>query len=155
MKSAPDLFPYGARYTAQQDAQEFLLFLLDNLHEELNSSSVLPGTTRLAASGALRSANDLVERGDRLWREHVAWNDSTITTLFNGQLLAITRCLRCGSSSFKFDVFMYLSVPIPGNGRNVTIYDCLSEFFKDERLDGAKIECRLHVITVYSTRTHY
>ena len=116
------------------------MFLLDNLHEELNSSSVLPGTTRLAASGVMRSADDLVERGDRLWREHMAWNSSMMSKLFNGQLIAITRCLRCGFSSFKFDVFMYLSVPIPGNGRNVTIYDCLSEYFKDERLDGASIE---------------
>lgn len=34
---------------------------------------------------------------------------------------------------------MYLSVPIPGNGRSVTIYDCLNEYFKNENLTGSNL----------------
>lgn len=98
-----------------------------------------PGTKRFAASGAVRSRDELIEQGARLWDEHLKYNNSAITAYFNGQLLAITRCSRCGSSFFKFDAFMYLSVPIPGNGRSVTIYDCLNEYFKNENLTGSNL----------------
>ena len=40
MKPYP--FPYSPTYLSQQDAQEFLRFLLDGLHNDVNRATVCP-----------------------------------------------------------------------------------------------------------------
>eukprot|EP00667_Euglena_gracilis_P011761 EG_transcript_12039 len=114
----------------QQDAQEFLRFTLDNLHEELNRVTGkvpyeelkdIPGETDWQGSG-------------RWWANHRIRNDSFLMDLFCGQLKSHVTCRRCGYLSKAFDPFMDLSLPLKGE----SIEDCLAQFMEPERLQGSE-----------------
>ena len=93
----------------QQDAQEFLLFLLDGLHEDLNKVIDRPRN--------LPEINydnfDDKDGAKMAWEHHKKLNNSIIVDLFQGQFRSILACLTCGKQSVKFDAFMYLTLPIP------------------------------------------
>ncbi len=115
----------------QQDAQEFLRFLLDGLHEELNVNKgvKLP---------AIDDSNDVnlsdAFKANRAWEHYEGRNFSPITALFAGQLVSRVTCAACGYASTTFDPFMDLSLPIP-RGSGCTLMDCLDEFMARETLD--------------------
>ncbi|XP_050350199.1 ubiquitin carboxyl-terminal hydrolase 3-like isoform X2 [Nymphalis io] len=92
----------------QQDAHEFLRYMLDRLHTELQQ--LLP-TERPAAS--------------------------IVTAVFGGTLQSEVRCLACGTDSKKFDPFLDLSLELPESGRHespVALTDCLASFVQVEEL---------------------
>jgi ubiquitin carboxyl-terminal hydrolase 8 len=71
----------------------------------------------------------------RSWEEYLKRNRSVIVDLFQGQLKSSVRCLSCNHRSVKFDIFMFLSLPIPETAdRRPTLHECLEEFTKEERL---------------------
>uniref|UniRef100_A0A673GQ63 ubiquitinyl hydrolase 1 n=1 Tax=Sinocyclocheilus rhinocerous TaxID=307959 RepID=A0A673GQ63_9TELE len=92
---------YGAQFrgNSQHDALEFLLWLLDHLHEDVNSSSTLPsGNNRSKSSGKVRtsvSQNPFVQ-------EH-----------FQAQYKSSLTCPHCLKQSNTFDPFLCISLPIP------------------------------------------
>jgi ubiquitin C-terminal hydrolase len=59
----------------QQDSQEFLRFLLDGLHENLNRIKTKPAYTELKD---IDNENDL-DKSERWWRNYCERNDSVIT----------------------------------------------------------------------------
>ncbi|CAZ82424.1 unnamed protein product [Tuber melanosporum] len=126
------------RNNDQQDAQEFLEFLLDGLHEDLNPH---------ANHGKLRPLNDDEEcRRERLpvqlasiieWQRYTHHNYSVVVNWFQGQLSSMLSCLTCGRTSTTYSPFMYLSLPIPATkSNNFTLRDCLEEFVGEETLEG-------------------
>jgi ubiquitin C-terminal hydrolase len=55
-------------------------------------------------------------------------------------------CLNCGFSSYAFDNFMDLSVPIPRKGVRITGYvnladDCLKNFILPEKMEECGYKC--------------
>lgn len=121
----------------QQDAQEYLEFLLDGLHEDLN-----PHANR----NKLRPLTDEEERRrEKLpqqlvsyleWQRYTHQNFSVIVNWFQGQLSSRLMCLTCGTTSTTYSPFMYLSLPIPASKRSgFTLADCLEEFVKEEILE--------------------
>uniref|UniRef100_A0A672RB32 Ubiquitin carboxyl-terminal hydrolase n=1 Tax=Sinocyclocheilus grahami TaxID=75366 RepID=A0A672RB32_SINGR len=81
---------YGAQFrgNSQHDALEFLLWLLDRLHEDVNSSSALPnGNNRSKSRGKVRAS--------------MSQNLSSLT------------CPHCLKQSNTFDPFLCISLPIP------------------------------------------
>ena len=127
------IFYFGEQFSdgRQHDAQEFLAFFLDKLHEDLNRShpNAISETTR--SSGQTPPVTQAVAA----WRAYLHKNSSVIVDLFQGQLQSVLKCLHCGFSSSTFDVFMYLSLPLP-NSDNLTLECCLEEFLKEETLDS-------------------
>ncbi|KAI8831707.1 hypothetical protein BC829DRAFT_449264 [Chytridium lagenaria] len=119
----------------QHDSSEFLTFLLDMIHEDLNvapdanSSSPVHGDDM--DEGGL-SEEDLAKRN---WERYVRKNYSIVVDLFQGQLKSRLTCLTCGKSSNTFSPFMYLSVPIP-TGSKVDITDCVRAFIAPERMEA-------------------
>eukprot|EP01101_Sappina_pedata_P007029 TRINITY_DN3631_c0_g1_i1.p1 TRINITY_DN3631_c0_g1~~TRINITY_DN3631_c0_g1_i1.p1 ORF type:complete len:920 (+),score=262.23 TRINITY_DN3631_c0_g1_i1:158-2761(+) len=94
---------------AQHDSQEFLICLLDGLHEDLN---------RIKSKPYIASEETEPERTDDelskiSWERHLARNDSKIVDLFQGQLRSHVKCLKCPRESVTFDPFSFLSVPVP------------------------------------------
>ncbi|XP_053611496.1 ubiquitin carboxyl-terminal hydrolase 3-like isoform X2 [Plodia interpunctella] len=100
----------------QQDAHEFLRYMLDRLHTELQQ--LLPPDR----------ADGLVSR---------APSASIVTAVFGGTLQSEVRCLACGTESKKLDPFLDLSLELPDAGRHdapVPLADCLASFVQVEEL---------------------
>ncbi|KAM6295697.1 ubiquitin carboxyl-terminal hydrolase 2 isoform 1-T1 [Aegotheles albertisi] len=125
---------YAPRFVGynQQDAQEFLRFLLDGLHSEVNRVLVRPR----ASTDTLDHLPD-DEKSRQMWRRYQEREDSRVSDLFVGQLKSSLTCSECSYCSTAFDPFWDLSLPIPKKGYGeVTLMDCLRLFTKEDVLDG-------------------
>ncbi|KAJ3013819.1 UNVERIFIED_CONTAM: Ubiquitin carboxyl-terminal hydrolase 21 [Siphonaria sp. JEL0065] len=130
--------PQFAGYN-QQDAQEFLRFMLDGLHEDLNRVVVRPRYTYKDVD--VDKLSD-VDKARFAWHRYHASNSSFVFDLFGGQLQSTVTCHSCNHPSTTFDTFWDLSLPIPkaSNGSDVspvskcTLTDCLLEFAAKEVL---------------------
>ncbi|XP_054751907.2 ubiquitin carboxyl-terminal hydrolase 8-like [Lytechinus pictus] len=112
------------------DSQEFLLFLMDGLHEDLNE---VKKREYIKEEDFSKYADD--QAATLSWRNHDKLNRSIIVSLFQGQFKSTVQCLSCNNISVKFEAFMYLSLPIPSNSR-CTLNDCLQRFSQPEKLAG-------------------
>ncbi|KAF7653606.1 hypothetical protein LDENG_00080940 [Lucifuga dentata] len=125
---------YAPRFVGynQQDAQEFLRFLLDGLHNEINRVTVRP-------RGPVEDFDHLLdeEKGKKMWSKYLEREDSKIVDLFVGQLKSSLTCTHCGFCSTVFDPFWDLSLPITKKGYSeVSLMDCMRLFTKEDILDG-------------------
>ena len=127
------------RNNDQQDAQEFLGFLLDGLHEDLNPNAKNRGKLRPLKDDEERRREKLpVQLASTIeWQRYTHHNYSVVVNWFQGQLSSKLSCLTCGRTSTTYSPFMYLSLPIPAmKSNNFTLRDCLDEFVREETLEG-------------------
>ncbi|XP_069598756.1 ubiquitin carboxyl-terminal hydrolase 2 isoform X1 [Ranitomeya imitator] len=125
---------YAPRFMGynQQDAQEFLRFLLDGLHNEVNRITVRPKP----CTQDLDHLPD-AEKGKQMWKRYLEREDSRIVELFVGQLKSSLTCTECGYCSTVFDPFWDLSLPIAKKSvPEVSLMDCIRLFTKEDVLDG-------------------
>eukprot|EP00794_Sanderia_malayensis_P001241 gene1241-1368_t len=130
---------YAPRFTgfSQQDSQEFLRFLLEGLHDDLN-------IIRQKAKYEYECDSKLgdAEQAKRAWQWYAKREKSVISDLFVGQLKSTLTCAECDYRSLTFDPFWDLSLPIPSRSRTslvsgkVSLYDCFKKFTQEEILDG-------------------
>jgi len=92
----------------QQDSQEFMLFLLDGLHEDLNRVVKKPYVEKLESDG---SDDELIAR--KSWGRFLLRNDSELVDSCFGQLRSHVTCVNCGYESVTFDEYSSLSLPLP------------------------------------------
>ncbi|CAG8567558.1 13582_t:CDS:2, partial [Gigaspora rosea] len=124
----------------QQDSQEFLAYLLDGLHEDLNIIKKKPIIKELT----LQEEEEMEMLQPQIaseieWEKYLMRNTSIVVSLFQGQFRNKLICLTCNKTSSTYNVFMYLSLPIPTNikdGEQVDLKMCLNEFTKEEILEG-------------------
>ena len=113
----------------QQDSNEFLIFLLDKLHEDLNSITNKP-YIEIGEKGENESDEDASKRW---WEKNLMRENSIIVDLFHGQFKSTITCSNCKRVSVSFDSYMFLSLPIP-SGRfeiNVKYFGySLNDFFE-------------------------
>ncbi|XP_044066779.1 ubiquitin carboxyl-terminal hydrolase 19 isoform X2 [Siniperca chuatsi] len=102
---------------AQHDAQEFMAFLLDGLHEDLNRIQNKPYTETVDSDGRL---DEVV--AEEAWQRHKMRNDSFIVDLFQGQFKSKLVCPTCSKVSITFDPFLYLPVPLPQKQKVLSVY---------------------------------
>lgn len=107
---------YGPQFAGygQQDSQEFLAYLLDSLHEDLNRILSKPATTKPEldpelAGDPLEVARVAVES----WDVHRLRNDSPILDLFTGMYKSTVVCPVSQQASITFDPFSDLTLPLP------------------------------------------
>ncbi|KAF7210383.1 ubiquitin carboxyl-terminal hydrolase 19 isoform X2 [Nothobranchius furzeri] len=102
---------------AQHDAQEFMAFLLDGLHEDLNRIQTKPYTETVDSDGRL---DEVV--AEEAWQRHKMRNDSFIVDLFQGQFKSKLVCPMCSKVSITFDPFLYLPVPLPQKQKVLSVF---------------------------------
>ena len=107
---------YGPSFSGyqQQDSQEFLLFLLDGLQEDLNRIHKKPYIEKPDSTDEM--VNDpLALRGlaDKCWEIYKKRNDSVITDLFAGMYKSTVVCPVCDKVSIIFDPFTNLTLQLP------------------------------------------
>jgi ubiquitin C-terminal hydrolase len=103
------------------DCEEFLLQFLKSMQEELNIKNKF-----------YRNVNedDSIQRRWYLYREV---NSSFIDSIFTGFIRSTVTCNKCNNSSFNYEPFMNLSVPIPKS--NKSIKKCLDTYFEIENIN--------------------
>ncbi|NXW61781.1 UBP50 hydrolase, partial [Eurystomus gularis] len=113
--------------TTQQDAQEFLICVLNELHEALKKVRIQLGKRQHFA-------------GARESRESVS-ETSIVTQLFEGQLSYRITCLECNTTIDRCEGFTVLSLPIPSKSV-CSLQDCLQCFFQQDTLtSNNQIHC--------------
>ncbi|NXN50643.1 UBP50 hydrolase, partial [Rynchops niger] len=106
------------RKKTQQDAQEFLICVLNELHEALKVRAQL--FERRCVTNAKASRGSVSET-------------SIITQLFEGQLSYEITCLECKTTTERPERFTVLSLPVPSK-RACSLEDCLKCFFQQDTL---------------------
>ncbi len=125
----------------QHDAHEFLRYMLDRLHTELQS---VPNSMPQVQTNS-KMKNFVCPAPTKK-------GSSFVTTTFGGTLLSEVKCLVCGQSSRKHDPFLDLSLDIPEKYYNNSsddsenkeplnchISDCLSSFVAVEELTETEL----------------
>ncbi|RHZ69017.1 hypothetical protein Glove_291g40 [Diversispora epigaea] len=120
----------------QHDSQEFLEFLLDGLHEDLNIKQKIKELTPTEEK-QLESLHAGIA-SEIMWERYLRQNNSVIVSLFQGQFRNQLICSFCKNTSTTYSEFMYLSLPIPKErkGEQINLEMCLKNFVKEEILDG-------------------
>ena len=123
---------------AQQDAQEFMAFLLGK-HININAVSIT--RCRRTARGCEPHCEEAVHRGPRLcrparhsisphptliiscrpdavvadeaWANHGRRNESKVAALLQGQFRSRIVCPECQHDSVRFDAFNHITLPLP------------------------------------------
>jgi ubiquitin C-terminal hydrolase len=95
----------------QHDSSEFLMFLFNFLHDEINKDKS-KGSTSFYEPPKKENESD-ISASQRFWNLFKKKNNSIITDLFYGQIRNITRCLSCGHSVTTFEIFNILPIEIP------------------------------------------
>ncbi|EGW30839.1 uncharacterized protein SPAPADRAFT_52038 [Spathaspora passalidarum NRRL Y-27907] len=98
----------------QQDSQEFLSWLLDALHEDLNRIHEKPYCEKPELNDdEINDSKAIIELSKTCWNQHLARNDSVITDLFTGLYQSTLVCPDCSKTSITFDPFNDLTLPLP------------------------------------------
>ncbi|XP_067631388.1 ubiquitin carboxyl-terminal hydrolase 31 [Eurosta solidaginis] len=107
-KAVVDRYGSQFRSSTQHDAQEFLFWLLDKVHEDLNT----------ATKRRYKSVKNSYGRPDELiaaetLANHIRCNNSFVQAVFQAQFRSSLTCPRCKKQSNTFDPFHCISVQLP------------------------------------------
>ncbi|CAG9820806.1 unnamed protein product [Phaedon cochleariae] len=117
---------------AQQDAQEFMRSLLLGLHEDINKVIEKSDPEFTDVEEIL----DVNEMALESWSRFLKVENSEIVNNFVGLLKSSLNCTYCGYSSVTFDPFWDLPLPIPQRTRQLSLFQCLDSFTREESLNG-------------------
>ena len=102
---------------AQQDSNEFLIYLLDKIHEDLNTITAKP---YIEMEGKKPEQTD--EEVSKIWWEkHLKRENSIIVDLFHGQFKSTISCNICHQVCVSFDSYMFISLPIPSGKYEIEV----------------------------------
>ncbi|KAK7526740.1 uncharacterized protein IWZ02DRAFT_373000, partial [Phyllosticta citriasiana] len=98
----------------QQDSQEFLSFLVDGLHEDLNRIHKKPYIENPESDDNTHKDPEAIKAlGEKYRQLHKARNDSIAMDLFNGFYKNTMVCPDCDKVSIAFDPYSSLTLQLP------------------------------------------
>ncbi|GAB0096885.1 Ubiquitin carboxyl-terminal hydrolase [Sergentomyia squamirostris] len=107
-KAAVDRHGSQFRSSTQHDAQEFLFWLLDKVHEDLNTAT----KRKYKAIKNTYGRPDEIIAAETL-ANHIRCNNSFVQAVFQAQFRSSLTCPRCHKQSNTFDPFHCISVQLP------------------------------------------
>jgi len=118
--------------SAQNDIQEFLLFIVDCFH------IALAREVEMHISGNIKNCKDqLAKTCYEMMRQMYKKEYSEILRMFYGiHVSEITSIEKNERLSLRPEPFSVLSLPIPSKNGNITLYDCLDLYCIKEELKG-------------------
>jgi ubiquitin carboxyl-terminal hydrolase 8 len=120
------------KFLLQNDVQEFLIFFIDELHEEIKKNVTMTITGRV-----LNDTDKMALKSMKSWNSFFKNNYSKIIELFYGQTVSIIKVNNIvKSENYGPLCFFSLPIPINLNNNNINIYDCFDLFCKTELLRG-------------------
>lgn len=127
---------FAPRFTgyAEQDAQEFLRYLLQGLSEDVNRVRQKPTPISIDEKAEERLKEK--DRAKLSWERCLRYENSPLVDIFAGQLKSTLECTSCSYQSVTFDMFWDLSLPLPRDNSSTTLHDCIQLFMSKEILDG-------------------
>jgi ubiquitin C-terminal hydrolase len=139
-----------------QDSQEFLIFLISQLEEELgNPIFFVPGKIYKNCELSMNSIF-LKMYGLQYLKKNQISDYSIIKQLFIGTLVSNLKCRYCKTISPNFESFITvpLCLPIKNQYENLSLKDCLDSFTKDEILDiHNMVDCNICGLKNQSIKT--
>lgn len=123
----------------QHDAQEFLKYLLQGLHEELNRAS-----KRWHPPSVDEDALSDQEKALLAWKKYINSNKSKIIDIFGGLLKSTLKCRKCGSRSVTFEAFWDLSLPVTNDAQRINITQCMELLTKKEIFSARCEKCGMN-----------
>ena len=94
--------------SSQHDSHEFLIYLLEKLHEDLNRN-----VEKVYVELKEKQENESdIDASNRWWETHQKRDNSIIMDLFSGQYKSTVRCPFCDKISITYDQFSCLELPI-------------------------------------------
>ncbi|KAM0716373.1 hypothetical protein Q7P37_007818 [Cladosporium fusiforme] len=98
----------------QQDSQEFLSYLVDSIHEDLNRIQKKPYLENPDSDDARVTDPEYIkELGDTYRQNHAKRNESVCMDLFSGFYKNTMECPTCDKVSVTFDPFASLTLQLP------------------------------------------
>ena len=119
------------RGSAQQDAHEFMLFLMEWLHNDVNE---VGRKVKLPEKDFDRLPES--EGADAAWEHEKTADKSFIRETFYGQRKSSVRCLTCGYESVKYEAFFELSVQLPEGTGRCSVRDCIEKLLAPETVNN-------------------
>ncbi|XP_042413570.1 ubiquitin carboxyl-terminal hydrolase 25-like isoform X1 [Zingiber officinale] len=117
------LFAEHFRWGRQEDAHEFLRYVIDACHNACLKLHKLNGCG--GASGGVTNGDSKVEGRSR--------PTTVMNEIFGGALLSQVKCLTCNGDSNKVDEILDICLDV---FHNSSLKDALARFFQPEELDG-------------------
>ena len=115
----------------QNDVQEFLVFLINNMHNCLSKK------VSMSISGKIVTDLDkMALEAYKSWKSFFKDDYSIFVNIFYGQHSSSIYNLDKKLMSTTYEPFCYLTLPIPNNKENIDIYDCLDLYSDYEKLEG-------------------
>lgn len=98
----------------QQDSQEFIAYLLDGLHEDLNRVLKKPYVEKPELEvGKEDNMEAITNLAEKCWEAHKMRNNSVIVDLFVALYKSTLICPVCDRVSITFDPYNDLTLPLP------------------------------------------
>lgn len=133
------------RGSEQHDSQEFLVFLLDILHEEIKYKLKEP-------VGLINSKKPIDVEYNRVLTE-ISKNMSSISKVFSGIEMNSISCAYCKNTHYRANSFNILSIPILQDTKS--LYDCIESYFKSTISEDYKCEtCKSDNVSINSKIHH-
>lgn len=126
-----------------QDAHEFIILLLDWLHNDLSVAPGFPGSPEDAIAPSASFQDDLSHHraADQL-------QDSIVKRLFYGLQKSTLLCPLCGFESVTFENFSVISLPLPTivAGSSSSLHLCLEQYVRGDLINNwCCTQCRRYL----------
>lgn len=113
------------------DGHEFLMFMLDNLHEALAEEVNIVITRHPSVT----EQDTMIQKALEFWRDMFRKSYSPLIDLVFGLYQREMHCQSCNTKTYTYETFNCLKVAVPQQGEPMTLDVCLQEELKEETIE--------------------